>query len=117
MLPLPLTTMEQYYWTDDSDEYPTTFPVLLRFGGVLCEEPLRAALAVALERHPIFTWRVDPSGRRPCWVAASTPTGPYLDWDVARAAPSHPRRERMIATWSTTRGFTGVAALCRRCTR
>jgi hypothetical protein len=95
MMPLPLTTMEQYYWTDDSDDYPTTFPVLLRFGGVLREGPLREALAVALQRHPIFSWRVDSSGRRPCWVAASTPTGPYFDWGDARSAPSHPRGERI----------------------
>jgi hypothetical protein len=85
--PLPLTPFEVYYHLDDSPEYPTTFPVLLRFTGMLDRERFAAALAQAVARHPLLRAQIEERGGKACWVAAGDV--PRLDWaDMSAPLPS-----------------------------
>jgi hypothetical protein len=83
--PLPLTPFEVYYHLDDSPEFPTTFPVLLRFTGTLDRDRFAGALARAVARHPLLRARIEKRGGKPCWVAAGDT--PHLNWADASVAP------------------------------
>jgi hypothetical protein len=76
--PLPFTPFEVYYYLDDSREFPTTFPILLRFSGALDRALFSQALTQAVARHPLLRARVEIQRGSPCWVAADGP--PPLDW-------------------------------------
>lgn len=81
--PLPFTPFEVYYYLDDSREYPTTFPVLLRFSGPLDRRLFSQSLARAVARHPLLRARIETQRGSPCWVAAHG--DPHLDWADASA--------------------------------
>lgn len=82
VFPLPLAPFEYYYYRDDGPEYPTTFPVELRFKGPLSRDAFVAALQEALGRHPLLRAVVDDTGRVPVWIA--DPHGAArVDWQTA----------------------------------
>ena len=59
VFPLALTPFEYYYYSDDCAEYPTTFPVELRFSGTLVREHFAAALEETVRRHPLLRVNVE----------------------------------------------------------
>ncbi len=95
VFPLPFTPFEYYYYSDDRPDYPTTFPVELRFSGLLDRERFLTALRDTIARHPLLRAHVDDragwpqwidAGEHPAnvdWADASTPIAPaggeYLD--------------------------------------
>jgi len=91
LFPLPLTPFEYYYWCDDRPEYPTMYPVEIRFSGVLQRAPLERAFQAALARHPMLDSRIgqDPAGR-PCWIG-SEGRMPEIDWAPEGTPLTHPQ--------------------------
>jgi hypothetical protein len=87
VFPLALTPFEYYYYSDDCAEYPTTFPVELRFSGSLVREHFLAAHREAVRRHPMLRAVVDDSGKGTFWVADQR-REPHLDWQDASAPVS-----------------------------
>lgn len=80
LFPLPLSPFEFYYWCDNRPDYPTTFPIELRFRGSLSRESFERALQVCLDRHPLLRANVDDStGKIPNWIAVADRSLP-LDW-------------------------------------
>ncbi len=79
LLPLPLSTLEYYFWSDDRREYPTTFPVDLSFSGQLDRQAFLTALRQAQSRHPLLGALIDVSTSWPQWVSSGLPTIP-VDW-------------------------------------
>jgi hypothetical protein len=69
VFPLPLAPFEYYYYRDDTPEYPTTFPVELRFRGPLIRDYFVSALEKALGRHPLLRAVIDDTDRVPTWIA------------------------------------------------
>lgn len=88
VFPLPMTPFEYYYYLDDSPDYPTAFPVELKFSGTLVRDHFQTALDAMLGRHPMLCALVDDSGRRPRWVADQR-GGPQVDWADESVAVSH----------------------------
>jgi hypothetical protein len=89
VFPLPLTPFEYYYYLDDSPEYPTAFPIELRFSGRLSSDHFHAALESTLARHPMLTAVIDSSGGRPAWLAEKRSRG-VIDWADESVPMSHP---------------------------
>ena len=90
--PLPLTPFERYYLSDDTPEYPTTFPVELRFSGPLLREPFLRAIDQAVERHPLLGARIADARWGPQWVDG--PREPaWVDWGELSAPITSPRGE------------------------
>ena len=89
LFPLPLTPFEYYYWCDDRPEYPTMYPVVLDFAGVLQREPLERALG-GPACHPMLNTlaRIVLTGGPSDWQRGATPT---IDW-APDDVPSHIRR-------------------------
>lgn len=95
LFPLPMTPFEYYYWCDDRPEYPTMYPVVLDFAGVLQREPLERALSAALARHPMLnTLAEDRPDGRPAWIGSEGQTPP-IDWAPNDVPLSHPAGERI----------------------
>lgn len=89
VLPLPLAPFELYYDLDDGPEYPTTFPVELRFSGPLNRERFERALRETVARHPLLLAQIQDGADGPCWIAAADDVPP-LDWndyDVPMQSP------------------------------
>jgi len=80
VLPLPLAPFELYYDFDDEPEYPTTFPVELRFSGPLNRAWFERALADTVARHPLLSARIEDGDSGPSWVAGPD-ASPRLDWN------------------------------------
>jgi hypothetical protein len=92
IFPLPLTPFERYYLSDDSRQYPTTFPVELRFSGPLAREPFLQSIELAVERHPLLGALVAKSRLAPKWIAG--PREPVcVDWAHCSAPITHPHGE------------------------
>lgn len=89
IFPLPLTPFERYYLADDSRQYPTTFPVELRFSGPLAREPFLQAIEQAVERHPLLGALVAHSGLTPKWIAGPRELA-WVDWAHCDAPIAHP---------------------------
>src|SRR5262245_61524621 len=107
VFPLPFSAFEYYYLCDDRAEYPTAFPVDLRFTGQLDRTALDAALADVLTRHPLLRAVVDTSNLRPAWIAA--PHEPRFDWANEATPVRHPggpyidlRSEAGLRAWVRT---------------
>lgn len=95
LFPLPLTPFEYYYWCDDRPEYPTMYPAVLDFAGVLQQEPLTRALQAALARNPMLnTLAEDRPDGRPVWIGSDGQT-PTIDWAPDNVPLSHPEGERI----------------------
>lgn len=77
--PLDFTPMEYYYWCDDRREYPTCFPLELRFSGSLDRNRFATAWIAAIDRHPLLRALVDDSGSRPIWIEGKGEI-PEFDW-------------------------------------
>ncbi|MEX0937830.1 MAG: condensation domain-containing protein [Pirellulales bacterium] len=88
VFPLPLTPFERYYQLDDSREYPTTFPVEIRFSGTLDRQHFDSALDSSVRRHPLLRARIDISSGKPRWVPVER-TEPEVDWDDEQAPIMH----------------------------
>lgn len=82
VLPLPLAPFELYYDLDDGPDYPTTFPVVLRFSGPLDHGLFQIALCETVARHPLLSARIADGEQGPCWVCPPE-SAPPLDWDDA----------------------------------
>jgi NRPS condensation-like uncharacterized protein len=54
MLPLPLTSFEEYLFSDDSLAHPMILTFRLRFSGLLDPESFEKALPVVVRRHPLL---------------------------------------------------------------
>ncbi len=80
VLPLPLAPFELYYDFDDGPDYPTTFPVELRFSGPLNRAWFERALGETVARHPLLSARIQESDEGPGWVAGPE-SAPPLDWN------------------------------------
>jgi hypothetical protein len=88
LFPLPLSPFEYYYFCDDSNEYPTTFPVEMVFSPGLGRAELQRALEVIVPRHPLLRSLVADVGRRgPCWIGDGEP--PAVDWACEGRPMSH----------------------------
>jgi len=97
IFPLPLTPFERYYLSDDTRQYPTTFPVELRFSGPLQREPFLRAIEQAVERHPLLGALVKKSGLNPQWIDG--PREPAcVDWSDCSAPIAHPHGEYIDLT-------------------
>lgn len=69
MFPLPLTCFEEYMLHDDRPAYPMNGVFRLRFAGHLDRDAFEAALANAVQRHPLLRATIDrKSKRRPRWI-------------------------------------------------
>ena len=80
VLPLRLAPFELYYDFDDGPEYPTTFPVELRFSGPLNRAWFERALGDTVARHPLLSARVQDGEDGPSWVSGPE-AAPPLDWN------------------------------------
>lgn len=97
IFPLLLTPFERYYLSDDTRQYPTTFPVELRFSGPLAREPFLRAIEQAIERHPLLGALVEKSGLTPKWIDG--PREPAcVDWSHSSAPITHPEGEYIDLT-------------------
>jgi NRPS condensation-like uncharacterized protein len=110
VFPLALTPFEYYYYSDDCAEYPTTFPVELRFSGTLVREHFAAALEETVRRHPLLRALVDEGGKNPAWVDDQH-GGLRIDWQDASAAINPEGGERIdlrtapgLRTWVRASG-------------
>jgi NRPS condensation-like uncharacterized protein len=54
LYPLPLTSFEEYLFSDDSPAYPMTVTFRLRFSGFLDPEAFRNAFSIVMPRHPLL---------------------------------------------------------------
>ena len=54
VFPLPLTPLEFDQLGDDQPDYPTSYPIELRFSGVLQRECFERARAAVFPRHPLL---------------------------------------------------------------
>lgn len=78
--PLPLDAFERYMLLDDRPDYPMTFLVRVRVVGELQPAAFRAAVEVALERHPLLRARLDRSrASHGAWVLGDE-AGIPVDW-------------------------------------
>jgi hypothetical protein len=77
--PLAFTPIEYYYWCDDRREYPTCYPLELRFSGSLDRQRFATAWVAALDRHPLLRALVDDSHSRPVWIEGDGRL-PAFDW-------------------------------------
>ena len=77
--PMAFTAVEYYYWCDDRPEYPTCFPMELRFSGSLDRDPFARAWTATMGRHPMLCALVDDSGSRPIWIEGKGQI-PKFDW-------------------------------------
>ncbi len=69
MFPLPLTCFEEYMLCDDRPAYPMTGVFRLRLSGFLDRNAFEAAVANAVERHPLLRATVSRKRRgRPKWI-------------------------------------------------
>ena len=69
LFPLEFTPFESYYWCDDRPDYPTAFPVDLRFQGIVRRDVFRQSIDEAVARHPLLGALVEVSPRKlPRWV-------------------------------------------------
>ena len=73
-----------YYWSDDSVNYPTTYPVELKFSGRFDRAAFQRALADALARHPLVGARVADDGRTPPQWIAGPAEPPVIEWADAQ---------------------------------
>ncbi len=106
--PLPITPFEYYYLLDDCPSYPMTFPVDLQFRGELDRGLFTAALAGAVDRHPMLRASIDDGAARPTWIPCAAQLA-WLDWDDARQPIAHPggeyidlRQEAGLRVWVRT---------------
>lgn len=98
LFPLPLTTLEYYYWCDDSDAYPMTFPLELRFAPGMRRQQLEDALRLTLVRHPLLTSLIAGDAKHgPVWIPHDNDL-PSIDWDHAQAPLGATRGDRMDLT-------------------
>jgi hypothetical protein len=73
--PLGITGFERYMWGESRPAHPMTHSVTLRCSGPLNHAAFRAALASAVERHPLLRARIEGRRTGPArWVRA--PAGP-----------------------------------------
>ena len=84
LFPLPFSPFERYYWSDDSVNYPTTYPVELKFSGRFDRAAFQRALADALARHPLVGARVADDGRTPPQWIAGPAEPPVIEWADAQ---------------------------------
>jgi hypothetical protein len=93
LFPLPLTPFEFYYFCDNQPEYPTMYPVEMKFSGVLQRGAFSRALAAALERHPLLGSLVGegPEGQ-PAWIG-NGPNPVTIDWESEKTPLSHAQGE------------------------
>ena len=68
MFPQPLTCFEEYMLHDDRPSHPMAGIFRLRLSGRLDRGAFEAALANAVQRHPLLRATVDRKrGKRPTW--------------------------------------------------
>ncbi len=80
VFPLHLAPMDAFYCADDSVDYPMTSVINLDFHGVVQRDAFEAALADALDRHPLLCSLIKPAKQSlPCWVP-SEGVRPPIDW-------------------------------------
>jgi hypothetical protein len=79
IFPLAFTPIEYYYWCDDRRDYPTCYPLELRFSGSLNRDCFASAWAAALDRHPLLRALVDDSHSRPVWIEGNGQLSAF-DW-------------------------------------
>jgi hypothetical protein len=74
VLPLPLTTFDRHFLSEDSPSYPAQFFCRLRFSGKLAQDALITALRAALVRHPLLgAVAHEAKGQPPQWVEGPDP--------------------------------------------
>ncbi|HEY6565859.1 MAG TPA: hypothetical protein VIY86_15355 [Pirellulaceae bacterium] len=80
VLPLNLAPIDAFFRADDTTTHPMTSVIELDFGGALHEGAFKAALATALDRHPLLAAIVQRAkGNRLCWVPMTADL-PRIDW-------------------------------------
>ena len=79
VFPLPLTPIEAFMAIDARPGYSWAVDMELRFRGCVDRGAFERALAVAVERNPLFTCRIDGGARGPyAWVP--TDAKPSIAW-------------------------------------
>jgi hypothetical protein len=80
IFPLHLTPIEKFLLADDRPHCPMAFVIDLTFAGVLDRAAFDAALAEAVQRHPLLVSLVRPAKRKTlCWVSSNGQM-PFVDW-------------------------------------
>jgi hypothetical protein len=71
IFPLHLSPIETFMLADDQPAYPMTFVIQLQLSGSIDHGPWEAALADALQRHPLLAALIKTGkGDLPCWMPA-----------------------------------------------
>ncbi|NLX96222.1 MAG: hypothetical protein GXY83_08595 [Rhodopirellula sp.] len=98
MFPLHLSPIEIFMLADDQLRHPMTFVIQLQFSGQIDRGAFAAALAEALQRHPLLQSLIT-TGKRdlPCWMPA-TDQGPSLDWRAEGVPIASPVGEKIDLT-------------------
>ena len=95
VFPLHLSPMESFMLADDQPGYPMTFVVHLQLAGQIDRPAFEAAVAEALQRHPLLRALIHTmKGGLPCWVPLSDPR-PAIDW-TSDATPANCSTDRPI---------------------
>ena len=93
LFPLHLSPIEIFMLADDQRGHPMTFVIQLQLSGQIDRRALEAALAEALERHPLLRARIEAGkGDLPCWMPAED-QGPEVDWGPEGTPMACPRGE------------------------
>jgi hypothetical protein len=93
LFPLHLSPIEIFMLADDRRGHPMTFVIQLQLSGRIDRRAFEAALAEALQRHPLLRARIEAGkGDLPCWMPAED-QGPELDWGLEGTPMVCPRGE------------------------
>ena len=87
--PLPLTPIEELFFTDDRPAYPSCCFVRARFSGCFEKAKMESAIGTAVQRHPLLTAKVERRGSRQVWAPAGNPR-PSVVWRSQPAAETFP---------------------------
>lgn len=92
--PLPLTPIEELFFTDDRPAYPSCCFLRAGFSGCFDPGKLEATIRATIQRHPLLTAKVERRGSGLVWVPAEKPL-PSIVWQVQPGPDGFPPAVRI----------------------
>ena len=81
LFPLPLTSIEKFYWYDSSSKFTNQVYGRLRYEGVIDPVVAEAAAKRVIQRHPLLTCKIEKSKGSFSWVQAPDERK-QIQWDA-----------------------------------